>query len=78
MDESHFERAQEYAHREREAGIAAAQAAQKEKPLMIEGFECCRDCAEVIPRARLATGACRCIECQETHERREAGYRRRA
>lgn len=49
-----------------------------ERALMIEGLECCRDCANPIPLARLRAlpSAARCMECQEQHELKSRGYRR--
>ncbi|MBI3771427.1 MAG: TraR/DksA C4-type zinc finger protein [Gammaproteobacteria bacterium] len=48
-----------------------------EKPLMIDGLPCCRDCGNTIPINRLEAkpDAARCTECQCVHDKKKGGYR---
>ncbi len=76
MDERYFEMAAEMVDRERDERLLAMRNAQVEPPVMIDGKACCNACESPLSDARLATGAGRCVECQEIHERRAALYRR--
>jgi phage/conjugal plasmid C-4 type zinc finger TraR family protein len=44
---------------------------ERERPLIIDGVRCCRDCEEIIPAARLRANpyAVRCTACQERKDR---------
>lgn len=66
-----IDRAQQREQLDRDAAMRAARQQEHERPLLIDGKACCRGCGEPIPLARLRArpGACRCIECQELHER---------
>lgn len=75
MDE--FDRAAQLEQEERQRIISHHQQRQQLPPLYREGEPCCRECGVSI-RERLAVNdnACRCIECQQWHERKENRYAR--
>ena len=60
------ERASEIEEAQRQEGVQRVLAAAK--PPMDWVSPECYDCDQEIPAARLATGAFRCIHCQQTHE----------
>lgn len=70
-----LDRAKDAGMADREQAIKRQLNRFKEKPLIIEGEACCRDCEESI-EARLAAGieASRCLECQQRKEHKEKGY----
>lgn len=65
-----IDRAADLEQRYRDFALAAA----RHRPAAPEGFDGthCTDCDDAIPAGRLATGAWRCIGCQEWAERRGA------
>lgn len=72
-----FDRASDLEQKERDASIARRKdlAAAHDAPFEIEGARVCLDCFEPIPEQRLralATAA-RCVDCQQSHERRLRG-----
>ena len=57
--------------------VARHQNRQQLPPIYLNGEPCCRDC-ETLIKHRIEAGidACRCLECQQWHERKEKRYDR--
>lgn len=65
MDENFFERAEELARAEIEAGIARA----RRRASTPSGFDGFCDCGNEIPSKRVELGYYRCLECQTKLEK---------
>lgn len=73
-----LDQAADYAERMNQDGVARTLAPYAvEKPLILDGMECCRECANVIPAARLKARpqAARCAECQAEIDQRRSHFR---
>lgn len=72
LDEHQLDQAAALEQRTRDAGIDAARRAGREPQLRDgTGRIVCKGCGEPLTPARLAAhpGACRCVECQNLHEK---------
>jgi len=63
-------------HRQRALEAQRSKAIETENPNDVDGVRYCLDCDDVIPRHRLEARpqSVRCIDCQNSKEKREAGF----
>jgi len=75
MDDADRAKTLEMAAREAALNRQRSRAMERDRPLIINGERCCRDCGDPIPAARLAARpeSVRCLRCKEDKERRMKG-----